>query len=305
MTPQLNRWLNRQAITNVLRRIRGLLVIPSTTFTPNNQPWAGFSERVIQFNYSLSNNLSIKADKTFGYILDTGGLEMLDTRLCWCIRNIIGPTFDVGSKINYNNTFLNITSFDGTYNEYQWTGLDPSKSYLVTLDNSSYVIRGGDTLDIKVNSTANTTTTYFFNTTINVSVSIVVDNYQTSLMIVQEYKPDDDSSPIGMNTVIRYKLNTNEEVIPEAIIYAGQKLLGNFVSIEGWTTPDYFGDAFTQPQIKLNTSILGDLDTRNGLDFDLNPTAIITNFGQLNIISQDNFPLPITYDPLLVNGLAS
>lgn len=300
--PQLNRWLGVHRVDR-LTRARGLLVVPETVFDPTDEPWNGvYSKQVIQYNYSLDRNLSMVPDFLDRFIVDIDGVHKLDERLCWCIKNVGAATTTIGDSLTVSTITPFIATFEGDYIDYQWAGLDPQRTYIVLLDQEAHYVSGADTIDIKVNAGANTTQIIGFNTMIPVTMSLLTVAYASNLHIVQNFT---SNTVNGKNVVIRYKLNSNSEVL-DAPMYEGQPMYGNYFTLEAWTTPSWFGAVFTQRELKLKTTIRStQFDKRNSDDYSLgDPTAVVTDFTQNNPDGIGDFNLPITFDQTLINGLA-
>jgi hypothetical protein len=108
------------------------------------------------------------------------------------------------------------------------------------------------------------------------------------------------------NIVNRFKAKANLGDTIIAPLYVGQELYASSFQIEFWTTPISSGlpPVGNKPYV-LNTSVLGTVDYRYGLDFQLHPNAanFASVFTNTSVSSLNNFSLPVIFPVNTINGI--
>lgn len=127
-----------------------------------------------------------------------------------------------------------------------------------------------------------------------------IDTYEGQMIICITYIDEDNP----FNTVHRYNLtSTSGREFINAIPYDGQKIKGLF-QIEFWGRLDHsFVLNITDAPVTLDTSILGEVDYRFGVDFSISPTTVtVTNFYATGF-ALDIFTLPFDFPDNTISGL--
>lgn len=278
---QLNRWLDVNSQNGPLTRTRGFISVPFNTI-----PVTKLSNQKI----GIVNNSGFAQDFQ---LLNVAGALLQQITVLLNSTNF----FTVGIVSGHKITQVSAPNTQFVLPSDGWTGM-------LNFDSGSAfaVISSGFPADKVIQFNFQATKNFSIKGDSNLKQLVDYCQGKVTLYIANVVKNGN-----SFNVVNRYKLTTaynGENVV--ASQYSGQAMKGKYFQIEVWTLNTLVADLTPSPAaFTLNTTILGDIDYRFGLDFSIHSAAgqVITNFQNTNPNAANIYNLPLTFNKNTINGI--